>query len=198
MDSTLEQEYSRRYRDVLTPIVEKLEDDLKSNLQGIERIDRIYARAKDVSSFLLKADKVENGQPKYADPLNEIQDQIGARIIVFFLRDVEIVSQEVLRFYRPIEEREVIPETESEFGYFGRHYILRIPNEVRGDSPAPKFFELQVKTLFQHSWAQANHDLGYKARSELEKIHKRKLAFTAAQAWGADQIFDELYGELGP
>src|SRR5690606_10068120 len=159
---------------------------------------RIYARAKDVSSFLLKADQVENGQPKYADPLNEIQDQIGARIIVFFLRDVEIVSQEVLRFYRPIEEREVIPETESEFGYFGRHYILRIPNEVRGDSPAPKFFELQVKTLFQHSWAQANHDLGYKARSELEKIHKRKLAFTAAQAWGADQIFDELYGELGP
>lgn len=198
VDISLKREYTERYHNLLVPMVPRLEEDLRRALNGIERIDRIYARAKEVKSFLLKATKVEDGQLKYNDPLNEIQDQIGARVIVFFLRDVEVVGGKVIQYYRPIEERQVIPETESEFGYFGKHYVLKIPNEIRGSSPSPTFFELQIKTLFQHSWAEANHDLGYKARQELEKIHKRKLAFTAAQAWGADQIFDELYGELGP
>ena len=60
----------------------------------------------------------------------------------------------------------------------------------------PTFFELQIKTLFEHSWAEANHDLAYKPHSELNLVQKRKIAFTAAQAWGADKIFDELSQEL--
>ena len=54
------------------------------------------------------------------------------------------------------------------------------------------FFELQIKTLFQNAWSEANHDLGYKPERELSKDEKRKIAFTSAQAWGADMIFDEL------
>jgi putative GTP pyrophosphokinase len=58
----------------------------------------------------------------------------------------------------------------------------------------PKVLELQIKTLFQHAWSEANHDLGYKPDLQpLDPDDERKLAFTAAQAWGADQIFDELY-----
>jgi len=60
----------------------------------------------------------------------------------------------------------------------------------------PEFFELQVKTLFQHAWSEANHDLGYKPGAvPLTADAQRRLAFTAAQAWGADHIFDELFGE---
>jgi putative GTP pyrophosphokinase len=58
------------------------------------------------------------------------------------------------------------------------------------------FFELQLKTLFQHAWSEADHDLGYKPSAELSLDQKRRLAFTAAQAWGADLIFDELYREI--
>jgi len=67
---------------------------------------------------------------------------------------------------------------------------------VSHDGEAPEFFELQIKTLFQHAWAEAEHDLGYKPPKPLTSIQKRKMAFTAAQAWGADQIFDELSREL--
>ena len=56
-----------------------------------------------------------------------------------------------------------------------------------------EFFELQIKTLFQHAWSEAEHDLGYKPSSQLTSDQKRRLAFTAAQAWGADQIFDEMH-----
>jgi putative GTP pyrophosphokinase len=51
-----------------------------------------------------------------------------------------------------------------------------------------------VKTLFQHAWSEADHDVGYKPGSiPLTPEEKRKLAYTSAQAWGADQIFDELF-----
>jgi GTP pyrophosphokinase len=55
---------------------------------------------------------------------------------------------------------------------------------------------LQIKTLFQHAWSEANHDLGYKpALAPVGVEDERRLAFTSAQAWGADHIFDELYSE---
>ena len=56
----------------------------------------------------------------------------------------------------------------------------------------PEFFELQIKTLFQHAWSETHHDLGYKTRRKLTSDERRQIAFTAAQAWGADKIFDEL------
>jgi len=53
-----------------------------------------------------------------------------------------------------------------------------------------------VKTLFQHAWSEAEHDLGYKPSGKLTSDQKRRLAFTAAQASGADLIFDEMFQEL--
>ena len=53
-----------------------------------------------------------------------------------------------------------------------------------------------MKTLFQHAWSEANHDLGYKPGSApLTSDAKRRLDIPAAQAWGADRIFDELFRE---
>jgi ppGpp synthetase/RelA/SpoT-type nucleotidyltranferase len=61
---------------------------------------------------------------------------------------------------------------------------------------APTFFELQVKTLFQHAWSEAEHDLAYKPNKPLSSLQKRFVALTAAQAWGADQMFAQLNSEL--
>jgi hypothetical protein len=48
----------------------------------------------------------------------------------------------------------------------------------------PEFFELQIMTLFQHAWSEANHDIGYKPGSvRLDLGAERRLAFTSAQAW---------------
>ena len=110
------------------------------------------------------------------------------------------IAATIQKYYRPIESKDVIPESEWEFGYFGRHYVLLVPSDVVAVSIdkalMPQFFELQVKTLFQHAWSEANHDLGYKpGATPLSSDAKRRLAFTSAQAWGADHIFDELFRE---
>ena len=105
------------------------------------------------------------------------------------------------KYFRAIESRLLVPESEWEFGYFGKHHILVIPSDVIDDSwdktMVPRFFELQIKTLFQHAWSEAEHDVGYKeGEKKLDIDQKRRLAFTSAQAWGADRVFDELFKEL--
>ena len=191
--------YSERYESSLKPLAERIAEYLASCLSYCERIDRLTARAKDIDSFLTKAAKIEDGRAKYDDPINQIQDQVGARIITFYISDVDIIADAVESYCRPIESRTMVPESDSEFGYFGKHYVLLLPTDVIWESEKglhPPFFELQIKTLFQHAWSQANHDLGYKAHVALTSQQKRKIAFSSAQAWGADQIFDQLRVEL--
>jgi ppGpp synthetase/RelA/SpoT-type nucleotidyltranferase len=192
--------YRNRYERVLKPVASALCVHVADYLKGEPRIDRISARAKDVKSFLAKAKNEVDGVMKYSEPLSQIQDQIGVRIITFFHSDVERLDAIVRRYFRAIEYKDRVPDSQWEFGYFGRHYVLILPSDVipNGTDPelVPGFFELQIKTLFQHAWSEAEHDLGYKPGDKpLTPSETRRLAFTSAQAWGADHIFDELFRE---
>jgi putative GTP pyrophosphokinase len=194
------QKFSELRKSALLRAEMELSDLIAEYLDGIAHIDRVSVRAKGVKSFEDKAlKKNDDGSSKYEDPFNQIQDQIGARIIVFYKADVDVISDLVFKYFKAIEITNKVPEREWEFGYFGKHYILAIPNDVWVDgkrpAEAPEFFELQIKTLFQHAWSEASHDVGYKG-VEITGEEKRKLAFTSAQSWGADQIFDELYKSI--
>jgi len=196
----LKRAYQSRHNKILVPAASALEKLLREYLSGKPHIDRISVRAKSPESFLEKAKKMEGGKLKYADPLGEIQDQVGARVIVFYTRDVNPISKRLLRYFRHIEMSTKEPKSEAEFGYFGKHFVLSLPSDVIPSgiklAAAPPVFELQVRTLFQHAWSEAEHDIGYKPRRKLTKIEKRKFAFTAAQSWGADRIFQDLHDGL--
>lgn len=200
MSSDLQATYKDRFVQILTPVATELEAVLRGHFAGIPRIDRIAARPKSPARFLAKAEKTANGAAKYSDPLSQIQDQVGARIVVFYEDDVSVASTLVERYYHAHERQLLIPETEWEFGYFGLHYVLTLPSDaVPGHIPlddAPQVFELQIKTLWQHAWSEANHDLGYKPPEDLSPDSRRRLAFTSAQAWGADRVFSELFREM--
>lgn len=200
--NALEAAYEERFNRTLRPLAQRLEAFLKDIFGTYKRIDRISVRAKSLERFIKKANKACEGKPKYSDPLNQIQDQIGARIVTFYKHDVEEIAAEVQKYFRHIESQLIVPESEREFGYEGQHFILFIPRDIFDDSVQEQesisFFELQIKTLFQHAWSEAEHDLGYKPSGELTSDQRRRLAFTAAQAWGADQIFDELHRQLEP
>lgn len=198
--TSLEQDYQRRFEEVLVPAAASLQSLIADHLDGVPRIDRVSARAKEVTSFLEKAAKAEDGKSRYEHPLEDISDQIGVRVVVFFIDDVDLVAERVCRYFPAIETEVKVPDDNWAFGYFGLHFLLSLPADVVPKDvaveDAPQFFELQVKTLFQHAWSEADHDLGYKAPGELSDDQQRRLAFTAAQAWGADRVFSELTREL--
>lgn len=194
-------EYTARYDALLRPLAGRLEVLLRDHLDGIQHIDRISARAKAPERFADKAVKVrEDGTLKYEHPFEQVQDLVGVRVVVFYKQDVDVVSDIIEKYFRRIEKRDVIPDQESGFGYIGKHFVLSVPGDVVPDdadaSKLPKFFELQIKTLFQHAWSEASHDLAYKPDNELSSHQQRLVAFTAAQAWGADHHFAQLHTEL--
>jgi ppGpp synthetase/RelA/SpoT-type nucleotidyltranferase len=183
-------------------LAHNINEHIHDLLQDQPRVDRISARAKDVDRFLKKATSQIEGLPKYSEPLNQIQDQIGARIVVFYESDVGRIDAFVKRYFTAIEYRRVVPDSESEFGYFGQHLVLVLPSDIVEEEMdkglIPGFFELQIKTLFQHAWSEADHDLAYKPGDmPLTGEQKRLVAFTSAQAWGADHIFERLFQERG-
>src|SRR4051812_9794565 len=103
-------EYRGRYERHLQRVASNLETLIRGHLATVPRIDRITARAKTPSSFAGKATKRNDGTSRYAAPLTEIQDQLGVRVVVFYLSDVEMVLAEVRRYLRPIEDQLRVPE----------------------------------------------------------------------------------------
>lgn len=200
-------ELRTRYEQRL-PRLEDVRRDLASEteaiLEGIPHIDRIAYRVKDVDRFVEKA--CRNAPPDgYEEPLREVEDQVAGRILVFFRSDLEPVMEAICKEFSSVELRRKAPRT-TEFGYESDHSIFVIPPQARPstwehDQSAPTTFELQVRTLFQHAWAEPQHDLGYKSKDSLSEESERELAWAAASAWGADQalqrVADRLLGSGG-
>jgi putative GTP pyrophosphokinase len=197
MNNDFDTQYMPFYQNVLRPTAVSLENLIREYLAGTPHIDRIVARAKHPDRFEVKARKRDpEGNLRYPEPLVQIQDLVGARVVVFYRGDVESTEARLMKYFRAIEQKTIVPDSEWTFGYFGRHAILAlppdaVPNNIDTES-APAFFELQIKTLFQHAWSEAEHDLGYKPPEDLTAEQQRYLAYTSAQAWGADHVFQQL------
>lgn len=202
-EDEIRKEYTERY-EALKSAAQELKNDITKYLSDKQKfhIDRIDTRAKDIDRFVAKATKViedkqtKESKLKYENPLSQIQDQVGARILVLYLNDVEEISKTIKDYYGIYEDVKKEPDNDHEFKYFGRHFILSFPTEIRekyGKDKIPVAFELQIKTLFQYAWSECEHDLNYKPHGKkIDKEGQRLLALASAQSWGSDKIFDEL------
>ncbi len=194
---------SRSYEDrysLLFPVRDALETRLSEICSNISHVDRVACRVKTPDSFAQKATKLDaDGWPIYAAPLSQIQDQIGARILVLYLSDIRNVEEVVVPYFREAEHKTIEPSPTS-FGYFGEHWVLALPNNIVPSTvdldEVPPFFELQIKTLFQYAWSETEHDLGYKSTHFLTPSQRRLFAYASSHAWGADKVFEELIEEL--
>lgn len=191
---SLRVDYQSRYN-LLAQVSQNLETSVKEALVDTQHIDRVSFRVKGVDSFCNKAQDRDH-DPPYVTPLVEIEDQIAGRVIVFFLDDIEVVESRLVSVFTPIEQQRKHPQRDSEFGYQSNHVVCLIPPTLVPEEWAdlkepPKTFEVQIRTIFMHAWAEPQHDLGYKG-PDLESSVRRELAWVAASAWGADQTFQRV------
>lgn len=196
MVDTLEAAYRMRLP-LLTSLAQNLEHETSEALAGVPHVDRISFRVKMVESFLAKATDPRNAPP-YTEPLIEVEDQVAGRIIVFFLGDIEVVRKKLSRTFTTVERSRRRPAKDEEFGYESEHLICVIPPQVMPSgwstrSDMPRTIEIQLRTLFMHAYAEPQHDIGYKAVTELPSQVRRELAWIAASAWGADQACQRIY-----
>ena len=148
---------------------------LKDHLSAAGIYASVEGRAKEVDSFATKALLGD----RYADPLQEIGDKAGLRVIVPYLRDVDVVESSVRELFTVIQrEQKLDALAYNEIGYLGVHLDCRL-TEDQGRESDPKFaglrFELQIRTAAQGAWAQVAHEQLYKPPSEVPLALKRRI-----------------------
>jgi putative GTP pyrophosphokinase len=195
MRKQLRELYAERLS-MLEELRNSLQHETNEALSGVAHIDRVSFRVKTVDSFVAKAQDPDNS-PGYSDPLVEIEDQVAGRLLVFFLTDLPVVHRHLEATFNTVERVERRPSRDAEFGYESDHLICLIPPHLKPSqwdarADLPTTFELQIRTLFMHAYAEPQHDLAYKTSTELPKSARRELAWIAASAWGADQAFERL------
>jgi len=166
------------------------------------KVHSIEGRAKDPLSFGRKAAKPSEFDPllpKYPNPLKEITDLAGIRVITFFratLQQVDkLIEDEFLILERSDKGATLLEE--DKFGYQSIHYLVKIATK-RSMLPeysefADSIIEIQVRTILQHSWAEIEHDIQYKSASTIpQEIHRRFMA-VAGMLEIADREFQAIH-----
>jgi putative GTP pyrophosphokinase len=158
-------------------------------------IAQMEGRAKSVESFI---DKIKR-KGTYRDPLKQVTDLAGLRVITYTLQDIEKVGELIGAEFTVDEERSVVkPEVPDpdRFGYVATHYIAQIcpPRSELEEWAAfgERLFEIQVRTVLQHAWAAIDHKLNYKSRTEVPRDLQRQLFRVSALLEVADEHFDEV------
>ena len=203
MHNTHTDELLSQYRRLL-PVYEKMAEVIPEKLKqffaeaGII-VAAVEHRVKAEDSLAGKL-KLKGG--KYRD-IFDITDLVGIRVITFYIDDVDKVASVLERLFEIDWENSIDKRKAHEidsFGYLSLHYICRIPESAYSDAEHPELnkirFEVQMRTVLQHAWANMNHDTGYKSGVEIPKVYLRSMSRLAGMLELADDEFSRIRREL--
>ena len=160
----------------------------------------VTGRTKSVASFAAKAVRQVDGRPLYTDPLVEITDQIGVRVITYVHDDVAAVADLLSDQLTLLDDRDMGQETAADgrWGYASRHLLV---TAEPGSGPAEEDADLsgrrasvQVRTVLQHAWAEFEHDIRYKGTVPDDHAPdlNRRFALAAGLLELADREFSAI------
>lgn len=136
--------------------------------------------------------KIEKKKGKYSE-LKDITDLCGFRIICYFSDAVDVIA-DAIRNKFCVDEKNSVDKRASlnsnEFGYLSVHIVASLPDNGEYDSDICGIpFEIQIRTVLQHVWAEIEHDLGYKNEFPIPKPIVREFSKIAGLLEIADDQF---------
>lgn len=184
----------------LYPAYAEFSQRLASLLQTLLESDNIACllewRAKAPEHF---AEKISRPGKRYSNPLIDVTDLAGVRVIVDSVDSVESAAALIRAEFDVDESRSIDkrrPLGVDRFGYLSQHLIVRL-KEPRSSARewahlAGFVAEIQVRTALQHAWAQVEHSLVYKAQAALPDELQRRFHAVAAILELADRELNDL------
>ena len=201
---TAVEEYSRirhRYEGFAQTLADILDQILKAANISVNSVDH---RGKEPESFGDKAaTPSENNpeEPKYWNPLQDITDLAGVRIITFFPRDVANIRECIrgeFEVFEHIEFSQRLLQGER-FGYQSDHYLVKLNSKRTALTEYGTFrdlvAEIQVRTILQHAWAEIEHDIQYKSSRTTPHTIRRRFMALAGVLEIADREFQAIQDE---
>jgi ppGpp synthetase/RelA/SpoT-type nucleotidyltranferase len=186
------------------PLYEEFTKKIESLIEEILRkagihFDLIEGRTKSISSF---KEKITRSGKQYADPVSELSDLTGIRIVLYYLEDVDAVNKIVEREFR-IDKSTSIDKGEllkpHEFGYRSVHYGVILSDDRKKLTEWKTFAdlkaEIQIRTILQHAWASISHALQYKREQDVPSEFRRRLFRLSGLLELADEQFSLIRTE---
>ncbi|MER0216271.1 MAG: hypothetical protein DU481_08785 [Nitrosomonas sp.] len=190
----------RQYRELL-PTYESFTFKLENLIADVLKVEGIRvhfteSRAKTPGSL---KEKISRPGKSYDDPLNQIPDLVGIRVVLYYQDDIEKVGDLIKREFEVLEEErshQISEYSPDQFGYLSVHYLIRLnktrANLIEWKATGSFRAEIQVRTVLQHSWAAISHALQYKREGDVPISLRRKLFRLAGLFELADEEFMEL------
>jgi ppGpp synthetase/RelA/SpoT-type nucleotidyltranferase len=185
-----------KIRPVYIEFAKLLESILNKAVGSLSILAIVQARPKGVVSFSNKIILKD----KYQNPLADMTDLCGARVIVHFQSQVEKVCNFIKENFEIDEVNSLDLKSKlkvNEFGYRSVHYIVSPKKDAILDIPVDDKFknlkaEIQVRTLAEHVWADISHDRIYKTDLNIPDEWKRVAARLSAMLENADNEFASM------
>lgn len=185
------------------PNHERLTQAVVSIMESVLREQKIDYLAVSGRTKAKKSALEKISRKGYANPITQMTDLSGIRIVVYFESDVKKVSKIIHEAFCVDESnssnKDVSLSTDK-IGYRSVHYVCDL-GSGRENLPEHKGlgklkFEFQVRTVLQHAWAELAHDRNYKFSGKLPQEVERKLYLYAGLLEIADRGFDETALEI--
>jgi len=171
-----------------------LEDDILNILEA-KKVDyyNIEARVKEIKSFKEKLQRFPDLDPE------KMQDLAAVRIIAYVKSDVEKITSVIKENFTVNKKRS---QDKLDFlgidkvGYQSIHVICKYSPERTKLIEYKRFenieFEIQIRTILQHAWAEIEHDRNYKFSGVLPDEIQRQLNLLAGSLELTDNQFEQI------
>jgi len=146
------------------------------------------------------ANKIAQGRFSIKESVLELQDLAGLRIILLFKSDVEKVASLIEEKFQVVRKYNTGDRlADNEFGYSSIHMVITLP-DAWFQVPLMSDFknlnlEIQIRTLSQHSWAEASNIFQYKQEQNVPKPLKRTISRISALLETIDLEYERLLEE---
>ena len=142
----------------------------------------VTGRAKAVASFAAKAARERDGARAHPDPMRDITDQVGVRVITYVRSDVDAVAELLADQLTVLDDRDMGRETAraGRFGYASRHLLVSLDSGEHTAYEPTRCASIQLRTVLQHAWAEFEHEIRYKGTVPTEYASDLDRRFTLA------------------
>lgn len=189
--------------DETLPKQTRLTDAVISIIENLLKTDEIEyltvsGRTKTKESVLEKINR-----KSYKDPAKQLTDLSGIRVVAYFESDINKISSLINNAFNVDVANSLNQDKKlavDQIGYRSVHFVCDI-GQTRSALPEFKSlsnlkFEIQLRTVLQHAWAELAHDRNYKFSGKLPPEIERNLFLYAGMLEIADKGFSEISSKI--
>lgn len=195
------QTLERQYREVFST-ADSFAKELAHQIEGILGLGDIalgFPIQHRVKSWPSLSEKLDRTRFRVTT-VKDFQDLIGLRLILLFKRDVDKACEVIDRSFDVLKRYDTQQKLKlDQFGYSSVHFVVELRQDWLTVPSLAKMAglkaEIQVRTLAQHIWAEASHNLQYKKKESVPVSISRAINRVSALLETVDLEFERVLAE---